>query len=614
MLKEIGPYMDRVRFYPHTRASPVRLGMQVSLETVGHVTRECQKRLMKMQQLDIWRYAVVIAQIQATEILQPLKTEITTLILRTCDEGLWPFQKRPGCEQDSECPGCAQEKGCWREWLTRAKVVLEAVDVFEKTSAASLNSRKLTKGSLKDMLAIVHKIVTKSGESEDGMDRAVKQLTPCEVGRIRSILKGTEKKRGLPGTELYQKRMTQMQQTVANAASYRKAYEEVYELLKSEDQADGVSADRLNQIISSVQAEIPQGLYNMIQRATRGSISELIEKGIITSAASLAALAPAITAHMASAGAADPELYRLMVLLRKAFSKRRSVLLTGLQSQVRLEELPWVPPLLKQCDNTSDSRKTAENTLRRLAIDCLQHFPWTIIPNTLLKCFRDLAAAAQLENVVFTDLICADFFQSQFSNKFPRAARIACRYMQGSVYATYYGVNCSQSIDDPQTLMRLCVTRAGFGDHDRFWSCTSKNGCIIEQMEILTTHNLAGLYEALKLGEDLNGLELSRRIWRWMLKTMESSTGLCSLKNLAYAWRQLIFFLSTCQHKTLQEAFVVELKTILSQTIDDDRSRRKILDGFIAPLENALHGIPPPRPLYGWVSGDTHPITRVFLD
>ena len=74
---------------------------------------------------------------------------------------------------------------------------------------------------------------------------------------------------------------------------------------------------------------------------------------------------------------------------------------------------------------------------------------------------------------------------------------------------------------------------------------------IIEQQQILTTQNLASLFLALgltaKLGRQLMKLAQQCFVWickRQQIKIREGHARLIMVKNTAYAWRQMIFFLS----------------------------------------------------------------------
>lgn len=79
----------------------------------------------------------------------------------------------------------------------------------------------------------------------------------------------------------------------------------------------------------------------------------------------------------------------------------------------------------------------------------------------------------------------------------------------------------------------------------------ARSGSILEQQQILTTKNLAALFAALNLTESLRGQlgGMARRCFEWICKRpptreREWRPRLRRLKQAAYAWRQMVFFLA----------------------------------------------------------------------
>jgi hypothetical protein len=96
---------------------------------------------------------------------------------------------------------------------------------------------------------------------------------------------------------------------------------------------------------------------------------------------------------------------------------------------------------------------------------------------------------------------------------------------------------------------RLCEELAGATEGGR-WS-PARNGAIIEQAQIRTTHNLAVLFADLGLQATLTPRlpELARRCFAWVCRNQQLTirdwrAQLQMLKNTAYAWRQMLFFVS----------------------------------------------------------------------
>ena len=85
---------------------------------------------------------------------------------------------------------------------------------------------------------------------------------------------------------------------------------------------------------------------------------------------------------------------------------------------------------------------------------------------------------------------------------------------------------------------------------------------ILEQAQVLTTHNLAALYDGLALREILDGREgdLARACFAVVCRRMQvfaqdHHARLIALKASAYAWRQMLFFASIASPEE-QSAFM----------------------------------------------------------
>jgi hypothetical protein len=80
---------------------------------------------------------------------------------------------------------------------------------------------------------------------------------------------------------------------------------------------------------------------------------------------------------------------------------------------------------------------------------------------------------------------------------------------------------------------------------------------VLEQSQILTTHNLAVLVDALNLTDRVTAMApgLANRALDWVMRRLDDPH---LLRNCAYAWRQAVFFLSYCDQAT-QEAAVARL-------------------------------------------------------
>lgn len=310
---------------------------------------------------------------------------------------------------------------------------------------------------------------------------------------------------------------------------------------------------------------VPEGapiLRSLAQKVTRSVLETpqvLIQLGVISSSEILATVLPQLTGHWSAEAFRDPALRRLYAAIYQAFRKRRSLLLVNLESQVRLEELPWIAVLKPFREPNSGDRHFALQALKEVTLLALRSFPHTILPNKLVKELSALSTLAGLQLPLVNE-IAADIFMGAFTHKFALAAQHAADLLEGSLYQRYFAIRYDSiralrvpDSADPakpvanQAFFELCQTRAGnptgYG--------VAKNGLVIEQAQILTTHNLASLFLELDLSaplrEDLE--RMSRDCFVWICQRQQKPpenyhARLVLLKNTAYAWRQMIFFLS----------------------------------------------------------------------
>ncbi|HZU78259.1 MAG TPA: hypothetical protein VFA70_15935, partial [Dehalococcoidia bacterium] len=259
----------------------------------------------------------------------------------------------------------------------------------------------------------------------------------------------------------------------------------------------------------------------------------------------------------------DPALSALMAALYQAFRARRSLLLLNLQHQVRISELPWVAALADV--RTGTARDEAAATLRELGALALSGFPGTQLPNRLVTELRSLAQDAGLA-VPWVEELAADIFMGTFTPKFLAAAKLAAGLLTGSVYEHYYGIDYAGilAIDEPETISSrniqrsgnervpnefaaLCLARAERAGRTEIQSVAG-NGMVIEQAQILTTHNLAALAGPCAVRPNEGWQELADRAFAHMIRLADrlsrTRSPLPAIRDLAYAWRQTLFYLS----------------------------------------------------------------------
>jgi len=406
----------------------------------------------------------------------------------------------------------------------------------------------------------------------------VASLTGREVGVIRTLLAGSNTKRGMPGDDIFEAFWSKMSSLRTGIRTTTQVCQVVIARLKTLDQTSGCSEALMATLLAPCDAgPIPASVKKKLVACEANSLEVLVGKGMITSGEVLAELVPKVMAAATATGCgADMGLQRIIYALQVAFSRRRSLLLLNLQSQVRVEELPWAQVVLDACAKTSDTRLAAKQTLVGIVTLYYKAFPQTIMVNKLLQSVRVLVTKAGLEDKCpITEELAVDIFEGRFSNKFVAASRIAASLLSGSIYARYYDVQ--QFFDDvltttgtvagTPTFVNGAMQRVGVGTADWFseWCVTraslppatgrhgyrrpAENGQIVEQQQIVTTHNLASFFSALGLKDKLDCFDLSRRTWQWIVNELNNFPGqyldmLRACKNVAYAWRQLLFYSS----------------------------------------------------------------------
>jgi hypothetical protein len=611
LLEEIGPHFPRLRFYPVPDDRPLTAGAVAHLQDVGTTVAHLEAVRPNL---------LVERQKEAVRVWQPLYDRVAALFAETV-EGPLPTLH-------AETDGKYRVEGGWPcqhypdGWADRARAVL---DDYRRLRA----QHQLCKGpdSRRDGFAVLRGYLERCA-------RDTKALTGRDVGKIRAILAGIVTRRGAPGSGRAEALGAFHARQVAAPGRHELTRVLVGRLARLPDE-EGVPS--LDEALAPVSADeeksfdvpagsvIPPGLARKVRRALDAPLGVLVAEGIIPSAETLARVVPQITAQVRAAGVTDPELRRLYAAVYAAFRRRRSLLLLNLQSQVKLEELPWVRAINAFRVDGADTRRQARLVLEELVTAAVTGFPQQILPNKLLQEVRALVEGAGLD-VPVVDEVAADIFMGTFSEKFVRAAQIAAGVLEGTLYGRYYGVPFARvrAIDDVKqsrygtstsaTFIALCNELAGSGGSGNW---VARNGTVIEQEQILTTHNLAPLFESLRLTAtlrpQLEGLAL--RCFDWICRRLRQTKGhwksrLQAVKNAAYAWRQMVFFLTVAPEGTV-ESFLAKARERLSQQPETFQMR---LAPALAGLARAARGLPveaaasPEEPhgarrFLGWTTG-----------
>jgi hypothetical protein len=535
LLDQLAPHFPRLRFYPIPLDQPRRFGMRVHLQDVG--TTVADLRGIKPNER-------ILAQKEAVEVWLPLYDRIVALFLETVEND-WPCQRYPD------------------DWSQRAIALLGE---FEELKKEHPHCGKMERA--KGHSAQLHEFLRRCTWEPD-------RLTGREVGRIRLILNCYVAKRGAPGspTCAWARRR---QAADVSAPTFHAIAEVVVARLAEHPKDDGLDdVSPLNGAITAEEAAysgVPEGtsispsIRRKVERCLNETVENLVHRGLITSGETLARCLPQMTSGIRATGITEPTLRQLYAAIYRAFRRRRSLLLLNLEKQVQIEELPWVEAIERFRSDSLSGRELARQTLEEVVVLTLTAFPQLILPNKLLQELRALVTSAGLD-IPLVDELAADIFMGEFSGKFVESAGRAADLLKDSLYAAYYGIDYEEVRKIPKEkgptkrswfrlttkatsdeFARLCAFRAGvsLGTWD-----PATNGMIIEQQQILTTQNLAALFAGLDLTEALRGQlgEMAKRCFEWVCKRQQVREDkwharLKMLKNTAYAWRQMVFFLA----------------------------------------------------------------------
>lgn len=564
LLDELGPFLSSLRFYPRPAEQPQRINTQVHVQDVATTIESLQK---------IGPNRHILAQKEAIEVWTPIYDTTVALFLETLD-GDQPtlMTTDPGAASTDSVIGGWPCQVYPEGWLTRAKQLLSDYAASRQIHRLC-NKPARKKGTFFQLRQFLSRCV----EDADS-------LSHKDIARIRQLLARYITRWGVPGSvDSRAIRLRQSQQSLG--PTYQELSQVVAARLAAFKHDGGIdnietvlcptTVDEAKKYRLASGVNIPDSIKRKVERCLNGAADELIRRGIITSAETLARVLPQFTSGLRAAGIIDPALRNLYSAVYRAFRRRRSLLLLNFENQVKIEELPWVAAIDRFRSRDLADSELAKETLQEVTALTLISFPQVILPNKLLQELRGLAKQANLD-LPLVDELAADIFMGQFTGKFVAAAKVAAKLLAKSLYATYYEIDYAlieQLPDARQTSQKswfrpskhngetsfatLCQSRAGATTAG--WDVAVK-GMIIEQQQIITTQNLAALISGLDLLPELRGqfITLARRCFEWICKRQQQNSPnwhamLISLKNTAYAWRQMIFFLSLASASDVSE-------------------------------------------------------------
>lgn len=595
LLEVLAPFFDRVRFYPQPANGPLSVmsGDIVYLQPAAF----CAKKLRDKRQQES-----VLKMNESIKVWTPLYDRAVSLFLETL-EGEVPQLVRDNVtgELARAANGQPIAGGGWpckqypEGWSARVSSFLAEYEVKRKRHQLCKKHEKPKENfaRLRNYLAIA---VNNPA-----------QLSIRDAGVIRKILASYVTAHGAPGSErLKSTRSTQMD--LASRPLHTAMASLLADRLTKEPSDEGVSElERLLVPLSpdeAAQARVDSGTPfppSIIRKAApcgEMPLASFVEQRLISSSESLASVLPMLTARIRAARVSDPYLARVIASVYRAFRQRRSLLLLNLESQVRFEELPWISAIEPWVGSSEDSQAAARGALTKAFGLAISAFPYTIVPNKLVKELRTLLKDAGFA-VPLVDELAADIFMGSFAPNFLHAAHEAGHLLQGTLYQRYYGIDYEHilTLNDIEErwraqvspgFTRICEQMATEGAHAKVGT-VAQRGTIIEQAQIITTHNLASLWRALNL-RDLPGVEhfeMAQSCFKWICRRQQFKfpvwrTELKSIKNCAYAWRQMLFYISLLSEDQ-QKQFVSWASDHFNKQSDEFKQRfLPAMNGLVA--------------------------------
>ncbi|MCL4223983.1 MAG: hypothetical protein KJZ91_05850 [Myxococcales bacterium] len=590
ILEQLGPWLGQLRFYPQPgapaatggdgdvdrgdRDGGARAGERAAGEAAAVADAVClQPVAATIAQLEAVRErGRRLAEREAATVWAPLVDRMVALFAETVVDG-WPCQRYPagwaeraGALDDEVSARRAEPHRCRRRVdHPRSNLArLHALLGRAVADPASLTGRHV--GELRGILARIERARGGPGSPRLEALRAAQRRRVARPTRAEAARVVAARLAAVPGD----RGLTTLaglfaDVTAAEAAAHglpagaalaprteRAELAELAELADGTPSASGPAGPR-------ARADRAAGLRAIVRRSLEAPVERLVDAGVIGSAEVLAGVVPQLTAPVVAAGVRDPALRRVLVALYRAFRRRRSLLLLRLAHQVRLRELPWAEAITGARVDDAATRVAARRALGRVVDVAVCAWPATPLPNKLLQEVRALAERAGLA-LPLVDELAADIFTGELSETFLRAARQAARFLAGTLYATYYDLPVARlaALDDAAPsrwgtpispgLMSLCMERAGATSP---FGRPAHNGTILEQAQILTTHNLAALVGGLGLSPRIAARlpALARRAWDEVTRVLQTPRPrrvhqLRAIRAAAAAWRQMIFFAS----------------------------------------------------------------------
>ncbi|KAG9392856.1 hypothetical protein J8273_5789 [Carpediemonas membranifera] len=571
----IAPFFDRLRFYPEPTSTAFSPSEMTSLMTVPE--------LIEMFNTTKGR-ASIQANSDALNFWRPAYIDLLTLLTELTDHrGLMTSVSLPTAG-----------------WVNKARVLFNKIRAFCPHRADY--PRKMRRGNFGKLFDFMVKLITR------------KPVTQLDKDMASHWLKESTAKYGL-ATDARGKARLEMYALIAQSMGNPKEYAHlVARRLTKAKVAEIFDPTSFTRPVTKREATpsmpmgrpIPMSVAVKVERGVTDTINGLIGRGVLTSAEMVAAIMPKVTSGVQAAVYKDETLRALMTQTMRAFSSRRSLLLLNLESQVTIDELPWVNAVARF--RVRDRTTAQFNMARDMLVAVLMGWPYQILPNKFLSELGRLMAAAQVKATLSMELA-ADIFCEHFSTSMVTAVQEAlARYTPDNLYAVYYNIReFACDVKTGADVFELCCKRSGQSRETRRQAgySVANNGALLEQYQVLTAHNLAKLWDVFSLDHVFTTEQMSdmgMRIVHFMAKEIANHEDekcyhalLLTRKNICYAWRQFVFIMSRLQH----DEVVAVLDDLTAEL--GDKIPPSIIQGF-EDLRGALDAMPPANPQYGWIA------------
>jgi hypothetical protein len=631
LIETIEPFFDRLRFYPRPAEQPlaeptVGIGTPV-LARSAHSLAEGLRKKEPSKDVETMR--------EHYEVWAPLTDALVALVLETVG-GEPPRFEGEGAARS--IAGGVPFTHLPQDFEARRAAVLADI------TAARMRHRRCQR-------------VHRDGELLGLLTGALASLPNLDAGgsarmaaRVRHRLAGFVTAHGVPGSDAHRALRASQVAGPSHGRIARVLAERLASLAQPGEGLTREAAATATQPITTAEqrdtvppgTHVPPRLTARLASVEEAPLSTLLDRRVVGSGEVLAMLLPQLTGPALATRFTDVSARTLYAASYRAFRQRRSLLLLWLQHQVRFSELPWIAALEACAD--ADPRPAVEETLRQLAALAITAFPDTITSNKLVS---ELAALAKIARPPSADSrtgadgdaqpwlplveeVASDIFMGSFSVKYLRAAQIAVPLLRalpgGSLYNRYYGL-------DGERILAMDRLKEKWGvktcpDFDAYClelaalpsggNPRARNGAMIEQAAILTTHNLAVLVDGLGLQPLLEarweGLAeralvsvLDRLERRVIPELIHRTQRMRASKTLAFGWRQAVFFLSFLE-PSVQASFVAKCKTLLAARSPTAQERfapvlaglERVVAGAVLLREASHREVEGCRRLLGW--------------